>query len=248
MATARTAAESSMKALRKPFKPDLHYVTAALVILTSIVLGVVTLGGRESTRGVLVAARDLSAGATVGADDLVETQAHLDDAVYAVALPGSAAADLVGQQLVEPVHAGQILVRAQIGGDLPLKPDEVAMSISVKNESAAGGKIRVGDVVRVIATVDKGQPNGRTSVVVERAIVYGVGRDERVGAISSSGDTARDTGGPLTSLTLVVTADQALRIAAVKHGGELDVVLLPPGGATRVAPSPPASATPAASR
>jgi Flp pilus assembly protein CpaB len=247
VATTRTLAESPTKALRKPFKMDLHYVTAALVILTSIVLGVVTLGGRDSTRGIVVATRELPAGATLAAGDLAETQGHLDDAVYAAALPGSAAADLVGRRLVEPVHARQILVRAQIGGDLPLKPDEVAMSISVKNESAAGGQIRVGDAVRVIATVDKGQPDDRTTVVVERAIVYGVGRDERAGAISASGNATRDTGGPLTSLTLVVTADQALRIATVKHGGELDVVLLPPAGATG-APSPQASPTPTASR
>lgn len=246
MAASRTLTDPPTKAAHRPFKPDMHYITAALVILTSVVLGVIVLGDRSDTRGILVAARDLPVGTMLGPRDVIEAQVRMDDTLYAVVLPSSLATELVGRQLVEPVHARQILVQAQIGNGPLLKPDEVAMSISVKNESAAGGKIRVGDTVRVIATANKSQPNSQTSIVVDRATVYGVGRDERVGAISSSGDTARDSNGPLTSLTLIVTADQALQVAIAKHGGELDVVLLPPSSAPHREGTPGPSRTPIA--
>ena len=92
--------------------------------------------------------------------------------------------------------------------------------------------------MRVLLTRNTGKPDAETVVVLDRVRIYSVGYDERSIAISS---TANDRGdaGPLASLTLIVTAEQARVLASAKHGGDLDVALLPS--------LPVSAATPAAS-
>lgn len=214
------------RALRRPRTRDWRLVAFVALILVSTA-GIVNLLNRaDDTRGVLVAARDLPAGTRLGPGDLVEARVRVDDRFYAAALPAAEAARLAGQTLTAPVYANLPLARAQLTGANRLEADQVAMTIAVKSEVAVGGRLRPGDEVLVLVTTDKGKPGVKTRVVLDRVRVYDVGFEERLRGIGAAGGSERDAG-PLASLTLVLTHDQAGALAEAKWSGDLDVVLLP---------------------
>jgi Flp pilus assembly protein CpaB len=187
--------------------------------------------GATDTRPLVVATRDLPAGAVLAASDLTITQVRVDDAIYAAAIPAEQMAGLIGRQLAEPVHAQQLLVGGQITSRPRLGPDQMAITIPVSAKTAAGGRIRPGDEVKVLATLNKGKGESRTGVVLDRATVYDVGQDEPSSVVNTAG-TERGAraapSGPPSSITLVVTEEQALGLAAARWNGDLDVALLPP--------------------
>ena len=226
------------RALRRPRRFDWRVLAGALLLLVSVIGTITFWSSATDTRAVLVARRDLPAGATIGMADLGVARVRLDDSLYAAALPAAEQAGLAGKQLAEPLHAGQILVRAQVAGPAPLASDQLALTIAIKADTAAGGKLRPGDAVRVFLTQNKGKPDSHTLVVLERVTVYDAGHEERLTvanpAGAASGTSAADTG-PLTSLTLIVTPEQAIQLANAKWNGDLDVALLPPAPAAPVA-------------
>jgi Flp pilus assembly protein CpaB len=187
----------------------------------------------SDARAVLVANRDLVAGATIGAEDLGVARVRVDDAIYQAVLPAEALADLVGKQLAEPVHAHELLPRAALSSRPALAPEQMALTIAISPESAVGGKVRAGNLVQVLLTTNKGKPEAKTSVVLPQATVYDVGHEQRLAVVNAStaGDTAAAPSpqGPVKWLTLVVSQEQALRLAQAKWSGELDVALLPAG-------------------
>ena len=219
---------------RRRLHIDPRALLGLLLVVVSIVGGIVYAGAINQGRGVVIAARDLPAGAVLGRDDLLVTSARLEESVYAAAIPASEAAALVGRPLSEPVHARQVLVRAQLGSGLVLGPGQQAMTIPVKADNGAGGRLRPGDAVQVLVTTDKGKPTSKTEIVIDQAIVYAAGKDERTRIVSSGAGSSPDTtggagdAGTLASLTLVLTPDQAPALAHARWNGDLDVVLLPP--------------------
>lgn len=218
-----------MRALRRPFRLDLRVVLGLVLALAAVGGGLATWSAATETRGILVATRNLPVGATLRADDLVVAQVHLDAALYAAALPANELAAIVGRRLAEPAHAGQILARGQLATRPLLGPGDLALTIAVRPETAAGGRLRPGDGVRVLVTRDKGKPESSTATVLERVVVYEVGFDARLSVGVADRGVEGDAGdGPLASLTLIVTPEQATQLANAKWNGDLDVALLPP--------------------
>jgi Flp pilus assembly protein CpaB len=158
----------------------------------------------------------------------------MDAPLYAAAVPAEALDRLVGKQLTQPLYADQVLARAQLLSDPrpAIGPDQLALTIPVSPTTAAGGQLQPGDSVRVLVTTNKGKPDAQTSVVLDRAPVYDVGHDQSavISAGASSGDPATRTmsRGPISSVTLVVSPDQAVALARARWNGDLDVALLPP--------------------
>jgi pilus assembly protein CpaB len=218
--------------------PSTTVVLGVLLICLALGGGLIWADSVNQGRDVIVAARDLPIGAALAPGDLLVARVRIDDSLYAAAIPAAAAPSLVGKSLSEPAHAHQMLVHAQVADAPLLGPDQTAMTIAIKAEAAAGGWLKPGDAVRVLATADKDKPTARTQVIIERATVYRVGRDQRTRVISSSGssggqvtgedDTQSSTAGDMTSLTLILTPEQALALAQVKWNGDLDVILLSP--------------------
>src|SRR5450631_1071893 len=77
---------------------------------------------------------------------------RMDDNVYRAALPADVLESLVGRQLGEPIHAQQVLARAQVAEQPGLAADQVAMTIPAKPESAVDGRLRPGDLIQVLLT------------------------------------------------------------------------------------------------
>lgn len=219
---------TSTRTLRRPRHLDLRIILGLVLALTAVGGGLASWSAANETRGVLIALRDLPIGATLRSDDLAIAQVHMDDALYAAALPAAELAAIVGQRLGEPAHAGQVLARGQLATRRLLAAGELALTIAVRPETAAGGRLRPGDSVRVLVTRDKGKPDSSTTIVLERVVVYEVGYDVRLSVGVVGGDQAENNaGGPVASLTLIVTPEQAELLANAKWNGDLDVALLP---------------------
>jgi pilus assembly protein CpaB len=228
---ASTTILSPTRALRQPRRLDLRAVFGLLLLLVATGGSIAFWTAASDTRAVLVATRDLPAGATLGAGDLAVARVRVDDTIYQAAVPAEELSQLVGRQLAEPVHAQQLLVRAEVSSRPTLGPNQLALTIPVSAESAIGGRLRPGDAVQVLLTIDKGKPEARTTVVLPRVTVYDVGHEERLGAINTtaSADAAGRPAaqGPISWVTVVVTPEQAVELARAKWAGELDLALLP---------------------
>lgn len=218
------------RALRRPRRVDVRAVAGVLVTLVAFGGSLAYWASSTSARTVVVATHELPVGATLASGDLAIAQAHLEEPVYDAAVPGEAMDSLVGRELTEPAHAQQVLARAQVAGKPPLAADQMALTIPARPDTAAGGRLRPGDAVRVLATVaDKSKGEAHTRVVLDRAVVFDVGRDQATSSLGSGADaTDRSSRGAIATVTLEVTADQARDLAEARRGGELDIALLPP--------------------
>jgi len=227
-----TAILSPARALRQPRRVDLRAVFGLFLLLVATGGSIVFWSAASDTRAVLVATRDLPPGAVLGATDLAVARVRVDDAIYETAWPAATREELIGKALAEPVHAQQLLVRAQLASRAPLAAGQLALTIPIRPETAVGGGLRPGDSVQVLSTSGKGKPESETYVVLRRVRVHDVGREERSTLVStaSAGDTPPrpEAQGPVNTLTLVVTQDEALELARARWNGELDVALLPP--------------------
>ena len=223
----------SARSLRRPRRADPRALVGIFLTLAALAGSVAFWVTATDARPVLVATHELPAGATLRATDLGVTYVRVDDSVYRAALPSDMLEGLVGRQLAEPVHANQLLARAQLATQFGLAADQVAITIPAKPESAVDGRLRPGDWVQVLVTAtDKARNEAHARQVLERAQVFQVGRDARLSNSPVGGETGESSRGAIANLTLAVTADQARQLAEARRSGELDVVLLPPPPAT----------------
>ena len=217
------------RALRRPRRADPRALVGVVLTLTALAASVAFWVSASDARPVLVATRDLPPGATLRSSDLSVAYVRMDDVLYRAALPADMLDSLVGRQLGEPMHAQQVVARAQLADQLGLAPDQVAITIPARPDSAAGGRLRKGDAVQVLLTVtDKARGEAHARPVLERAQVFDVGRDQSLSSSSLGSDPVESSRGPISSVTLAVTADQARQLAEARRMGELDVLLLPP--------------------
>lgn len=227
-----TATLTPDRALRRPRRVDMRAALGLFILLVATIGATIAWSGATDSRAVLVATRDLPAGATLSPADLAVVRLRADATVDAAALPASSEDQLVGKALAGPAYAHQVLVRAQLSARPALGPGQVAFSVPVTADSAVGGRLQTGDAVRVYVTTAKGTPAAKTSVVVEQATVLEVGYDPQLAAVGASSSdqnaTSPDVQSGVRWLTLRVTPQQAQALALARWNGALDVALLPP--------------------
>src|SRR5258708_2723442 len=127
------------RALQQPRPIDWRAVIGVLLTLLTIAGAVIFWTASSDTRSVLVATRDLPAGAILGAADLGVARVRVDDTIYQSSVPASDLNALVGRQLGEPVHAHQLLARAQVSARPRLGAEQVALTLAVSPDTAVGG-------------------------------------------------------------------------------------------------------------
>jgi Flp pilus assembly protein CpaB len=218
-----------VRALRRPRRADPRALIGIFLTLAALAGSVAFWVGANDARPVLVATRDLPVGATLRSSDLTVAYVHMDDSLYRAALPADMLDALVGHQLGEPMHAQQVLARAQVADKIGLAANQVAITIPARPDSAVDGRLRPGDFVQVLVTVtDKTRNEAHTRPVLDHAQVFGIGRDQSFGSSSAAPETDTPTRGSIASVTLAITAEQARQLAEARRTGELDVLLLPP--------------------
>lgn len=217
------------RALHRPRRADPRAIVGVFLTLAALAGSVAFWVSATDARPVLIAARDLPAGATLTAADLGIAYIKTDDAVYGAALPADMLDALVGRQLAEPIHADQVLARAQLADQFGLAPEQVAITIPARPDSAVDGRLQPGDFVQIMVTVtDKSTGEAHARPVLDRAQVFEVGRDASLtSSAAASSDVADVNREPIASVTLAVSADQARQLAEARRTGDLDVLLLP---------------------
>src|SRR5215831_4733891 len=104
---------SPARALRRPRRADPRAIVGVFLTLAALAGSVAFWVSSTDAKPVLIAMRDLPAGSTLAAADLGIAYIRADDAVYHAALSSDMLDSLVGRQLGEPMHAQQVLARAQ---------------------------------------------------------------------------------------------------------------------------------------
>src|SRR3954454_6149398 len=208
---------SPARAIRRPRRADPRALIGVCLTLAALAGSVPFWVGASDARPVVIATHDLPIGSTLRAADLGVAYVKMDDQIYAAALPADLLNGLVGRRLSEPVHAQQVLARAQVSEKSGLGVDQVAITIPTKAESAVGGRLRAGDSVQVLLTItDKTRGEAHARVVLDRARVFDVGRDQSLSASSTSSETDAAQRGTITNVTLAITADQARQLAEAR--------------------------------
>jgi Flp pilus assembly protein CpaB len=189
-------------------------------------------GAQPRTVEVLRATRDVPVGAVLRAGDLAAVSEALPDSVAQVLVSAGQRDAFVGQRVGQPLNAGELVSRRQLQPpSRQIPPGHRVYTVPVSPEAAAGGQaVDVGDDVEVIVTINKGQPDqARTQVVLPRATVYQVGRQEASYAPLGGGDQIIGNT-KLTSLTLLLASDADYQaVARARWIGDLDIAVLGTG-------------------
>lgn len=201
-------------------------------MLLGVALAVLSVAGSlmlwnagQDTVPVLVAARDLPAGHVLAGDDLIAVDVRLPSDQLARALPGADRDDVVGRSVVGPLAAGELLSTSRLATGLKLGPDDAAVTIPVRTDSAYA-RLRPGDTVAVLATRDRGKPTSQTTTLLAQATVYAVAAESTSTTTSSARGEGDEAPRRVTNVTLLVakTDTEALAHAAVNH--DLTLALL----------------------
>lgn len=157
------------------------------------------------------AARDLPAGSTLAATDLVAVDVTTDgDTVGRYVTNGR---DIAGAVLIRPVAEGEL-----IAGDWLSEGSQAVrgrvMTIPVSPEHAVGGDLRPGDLLDVYATFNAGDARARTTLLARGVEVIEV--------VTAGGFAIEEES--VVGLTVAVTPETAGRLAFAIRSGELDLV------------------------
>jgi len=214
------------RALRQPRRIDVRAV-GGLVLMALTVIGSLSFWGvTNDNRSVLLAARDMPAGKVLAQGDLTVASVRVDDTVYQAGVPADSVDTVVGKRLTSPVYAGQMLAQKQIASAQTLAAGQMAMTVPVSASAAATGILPQSDV-KVLVTTDKGKPSAKTTVLLDRVRVLDVGYDQAQGVVNTgTGPSSQQQ--RISSLTLLLTADQGVQLAAARWSSDLDFTLLPP--------------------
>lgn len=198
------------RAAARARRVDLRILVALLLLVVGVLGTFGVVRSLAAHTPVLVMARAVQAGATIGATDVRVAELGLAPGV--AALRPEVRDQVVGQVAVVPLVAGQVLAPGQVTQGAPVGPDQVAMSVAVPPEQAAGGMVRAGDQVELIATPRSAVGDGRAQVLLGSV---------RVLAVSPSADPS--SGGKLV-ISLAVPRQSAPQVAQAA-AGRVDVAV-----------------------
>jgi Flp pilus assembly protein CpaB len=217
--------------MRGPLRLNRRRMVSVALILAALIGGLAYVNGvgQPPTYPVLMAAHDLARGSVIGGGDFVPERVALPDSMAALTVPATSAADVLGQRLAEPVHAGVPLLQAVLATQTELVPGFQRIAFPIASEHAAGGRLNVGDSVRVYVTADRGKSNAHTTVALDHARISAVGYQD-VGLASTTGNS--DTGAQraqtkLAWVELLVEDGRAAEFIQTLASGDPDLAVLP---------------------
>lgn len=164
---------------------------------------------------VLIAARDLEAGASIGAGDLQSGQRTTAELPDGALTPSE---QTLGRVLTGSIRRGEVITDRRLLGpglSASLGPGVVASPVRLVDLDVAA-LLRAGDRVTILAATEDSET---ASVVAADALVLSV---PRAGAADS------EPGSPLGLLIVAVSQDTAAALAAAGASSVLTATLLPP--------------------
>ena len=221
---AAESAEQRGRAVALP-RVDMRLLAGLALVAVSVVGGLSLWSAARTTTAVVVATRDIGSGAVIEPDDLALAQARLEGPLAALALPEAELGSAVGRTATGAIHAGELVVRPDLGSGPVIGPGELAATIPVEDDGVYG-RLRRGAVVTVMATSEPGRPGSRTVALLERAVVYAVALESTRVSLGGSGDASED--GRPANVTLVIPRERAEAVAHALVNAELTLLLLQP--------------------
>ena len=223
-------AEGRGRAVALP-RVDVRLLAGLALVAVSVVGGLSLWSAARTTASVVVAARDIGPGSVIEAGDVTLAEARLEGPLARLALPGAELPSALGRTATGAIHAGELVVRPDLGDGPSISPGELAVTIPVPDDGVFR-RLRRGDVVAVMATSEPGRPESRTVALLERAVVYSVALESTRVSLGGSGDASED--GRPANVTLVIPRERAEAVSHALVNGELTLLLR--------APEPPAEA------
>jgi Flp pilus assembly protein CpaB len=141
-----------------------------------VVLGYSAAAGRHTS--VLVAARDLRAGAVVRVSDVRSSRIGADGDVLGALVTAGQEPTIVGRRLAVPVGAGEPLPRAALAAS---SASPAAFTLAVAAAHALGGQLQPGDHVSVLATFSSATGAATTEALARNLVVLAVGQPPAIG-------------------------------------------------------------------
>lgn len=209
--------------------PDPRVLVGALLALLVFGAGVAYWSSIAGPRAALALARDVPAGTPLAEADFATTRVRVDEALARQLLAPEELPAVVGQASGEPLHAGALLLRAQLSRRPAPAPGLVLAAVPLKPESGPGAAAQPGSRVRVLATIGRAGGDATTAVVLPDVEVAEVVYQPRT-ALLAAGDARPGTTGEPVVLRVLASEDEAAALARAKVQGTLEVLLLAPRG------------------
>jgi pilus assembly protein CpaB len=187
------------------------HVVMVLAGALGVLLTLSVLRSSDTTRPVLVAARDLAPGTVVTDASFRVARVHVDGSVLATLFGAEQAPAMRGRVVTTLVHAGELIAHGAVS-TLDAKTSTRVMSFSIARSRAVDGKLATGDRVDVLA-VD--HDSGRAGYVLNAAEVVAV-ESRSGGALSGASDDV--------TITLVVDPATAPQLASAVDAGTVMLV------------------------
>ncbi|MEZ4503132.1 MAG: RcpC/CpaB family pilus assembly protein [Dehalococcoidia bacterium] len=203
---------------------DVRLLAGLLLVAVAVAGGITLWRQAQITAPVVVAVRDIPAGQVIESGDLGLADARLEGPLASLAFGEAELASIVGRTATAPIHAGALVLRADLGSGPVIGPNDVAVTVPVKAD-AVYARLRRGDEVAVMATSDKGKPQSLTVALLERATVYDVAIESSRVSLGGGSD---EQDGRLTNVTLLIPRSEAERVAHAVVNAELTLLLLAP--------------------
>jgi Flp pilus assembly protein CpaB len=201
------------RAIARTRRIDMRVVIGLLLFAVGILATAGLIRRAQERTPVLVATQALQPGHSVADSDLRVAEIGLSPGVASVS--ASELDNVVGHVLTAPVEAGQLMTPGAIASGPSLGAGEVAISIGLASQHAAGGALRSGDRVVVLATEEPDRPTAKTSVLLSDVEVIAVQQEEGPAA------------DPLLTVTLAIASDDAAAVAQAANSGVIDLAVLP---------------------
>lgn len=197
----------------------------------------------ENKKKVVVARKNISAGAIIADDDVYSA-----NIMAAYVVPGALKKidDVVGQNALVDVYEGEQIAKGRIGSQegaqtasRTISKGKLVIAVAVDDISGVSGGIKPGDRVDVLVTYENGV---QSDLLYTDLLVRGVGGTYPYGGTSpteskqgqgsagfSSGETSSKSNAP-TTVVLEVTGEQARQLTFASEKGKIRLALLPAKG------------------
>ena len=222
------------RTFRAPHRLDTRVVLGAgLALLSLAALGIGLSQEVPGTQAVLRVTHALPADAVLQADDVSVARVSLPQDVAATTFSSNAVDQVVGQRLVVPLNAGQLLSPTQLAQrHTRVQPGRIEMTIPIEPYTGSGGRLSPNDSVIVFGTPRLAGTAGPApaEVIVPRATIVDVGRPDSNASVLSGGGGANSRA---NWVTLDLAEDEAARVSAAAHTDYLDVALVATEGPVR---------------
>jgi len=207
------SAQALPRAIARSRRIDMRVVVGLLLFSVGILATSGIIRQAQERTPVLVAARSLEPGHTIEQGDLRVAEIGLGPGI--ATLSANELESVEGGVLRAPLEPGQLMTPGAVAAGPALSVGQVAISVGVAPQHAAGGSLRSGDRVQLLATEDPDQPTARTSRLLSAVEVIAVHQEQGPAA------------DPILTVTLAISSDDATAVAQAANSGVLDLALLP---------------------